>query len=138
MYLYSKQISNKQLNSYIMKALKTNSKEVAYQINTHILECVADENENNFTDIVLAAREMYCEFDRVANYPTNMRNMPNEQARFQDYLAGLPFSFLISTWDKEQFLNSLGINPEGKQYDSDKIEHLYSYLIYKQMIKHGK
>jgi hypothetical protein len=87
---------------------------------------------------VLACRELFCEFDRVANYPNNLQRFKVEAEMFQDYLAGLPYHFIIYTQDKEEFLNSLGINPEGKEYDSDKIESLYSYLIYKVMVKYGK
>ncbi len=118
--------------------LSTNSKEVIKQVEAHILASVYDENENEFTDIVLACRELFCEFDRVANYPNNIQRIPNEQKRFEDYLVGLPYHFIIYTQGKEEFLNSLGINPEGKQYDSDKIEGLYSYLIYKVMLRYGK
>lgn len=121
-----------------MKALKTNSKEVIKQVEAHILDCVTDEDGKDFNSIVLACRYMYCEFDRVANYPNNLKSIPNEQERFADYLRGIPFSFDVYYYDMAQFLNFLGINPQGKIYSDEKVSKLYYYLIYKVMVKYGK
>ena len=121
-----------------MKALKTSSKEVEQQVEKHILDCVIGEDGEEFNSIVLACRYMYCEFDRVANYPSNLKRIPIEQERFSDYLNGVPFNFEMYYFNMAEFLNSLGINPLKVKYSDDKVSKLYYYLIYKVMVKYGK
>ena len=53
-------------------------------------------------------------------------------------LTGIPFSFDVYYYDMRQFLNFLGINPQGKVYSDEKVSKLYYYLIYKVMVKYGK
>ena len=74
----------------------------------------------------------------MANYPYNLQKIPNNQARFVDYLNGLPFSFHFYAGDVADFLNGLGINETGKVYDNDKSLSLYHYLIYAEMLKAAK
>lgn len=115
--------------------MKTNSKIVRDLIKSHILECVTDENGENFDTFKDAANKLNSEFERVANYPYNRQRIPNNQARFVDYLLGLPFSFHFYAGDVAEFLNGLGINEAGKVYDDDKSLSLYHYLIYAEMLK---
>jgi hypothetical protein len=115
--------------------MKTNSKEVRNAIKTHILECVYNFEGEEFKTIKEACTHMYNEFERVANYPTNIHNIPNDQKRFSDYLNGLPFNFLFYYSDVKDFLNGLGINPNGKEFTDEETIKRYHYLIYSEMIK---
>ena len=113
--------------------MKTNSKQVREQIRLHILEVVTDNEENYYSDFEQEIERVKSEFHRVADYPWNLKRLPNNQERFSDYLRGLPFNFHISHYDVKNYLNDLGINPEGKEYDSDKSLHLYHYLIFREI-----
>lgn len=108
---------------------------VKKQIEQHILDCVYDYSENQFNTLQDACKHLYSEFERVANHEYNLRRIPNNQLRFQDYLQGIPFNFHFSNYDIETYLNSLGINPNNKTYDTDKMWHTYSYFIYSVMLK---
>ena len=48
--------------------------------------CNSDKDKVNF---------VMADFDRVANYPNNIRNIPNRQHRFADWLMGLPSTFSV-------------------------------------------
>lgn len=115
--------------------MRTNSKEVRNAIKKHILECVCDYSENNFATLKEACDHLYNEFDRVANYAYNKKRIPNDQKRFEDYLQGSQFHFHYTNEDIEAFLNSLGINKEGKKYEPYKMWNLYAYLIYSETLK---
>ena len=115
--------------------MKTNSKEVRNAIKNHILDCVYDYSENKFANLKDACDHLYNEFDRVANHAYNKKRIPNEQKRFEDYLQGVPFNFYYTDEDIEAFLNSLGINKDGKKYDASKMWNLYAYLIYSETLK---
>ena len=116
-----------------VKKIRTNSIVVREQVKKHILECVLDENENEFNIFPLLQDYVRSEFNRVANYPNNLKRIPNKQDRFSDYLNGLPFSFEYYYDGVKDFLNGLGINPTNKEYsDSDSIK-LYHYLIFKEI-----
>jgi hypothetical protein len=113
--------------------LRTNSKEVREKIREHIKDSVYDENEEEFETFGKASKYLVEEFKRVADYPYNQKRIPNNQERFEDYLRGIPFHFEYENYKIEKFLNSLGINPENKEYDSDKMWRLYGYLIWKEI-----
>ena len=115
--------------------MRTNSKEVRNAIKNHILECVYDYSEKNFSTLKEACNHLYNEFDRVANYAYNKKRIPNEQKRFEDYLRGIAFNFLYADEDLETFLNSLEINKDGKKYEPSKMWNLYAYLIYSETLK---
>lgn len=115
--------------------MKTNSKELRNAIRNHILECVSDYSENTFPTLQEACKHLYNEFDRVANHENNKKRIPSEQKRFEDYLQGIQFHFHYTNEDIETFLNSLGINKDGKKYESDKMWNLYAYLIYIETLK---
>jgi hypothetical protein len=114
-------------------SVKTNSKEVKQKIRQHILDSVYDYNENEFDNFNDASQHLSDEFKRVADYPNNIRRYPNNQKRFRDYLQGIPFHFYFYDDDIEDFLNGLGINPQGKKYTSDQMWDLYSLLIWREI-----
>lgn len=113
--------------------VRTNSKEVREKVRQHILDSVYDYEENKFDNFQDASQHLTDEFKRVADHPYNLKRFPNNQKRFQDYLQGIPFNFEFEDYKIEEFLNSLGINPTGKEYSSDQMWHLYSYLIWREV-----
>jgi len=113
--------------------MKTNNKQVRQQVRQHILECVYDENEQTYQTFEEAKARLTDEFNRVANHEYNLKRLPNNQDRFSDYLCGIPFHFEYTHQGIKDFLNGLGINPEGKEFDSDKSMRLYHYMIYKEV-----
>lgn len=115
------------------KAIRTNSKSVREAIRAHILEKVTDGNGDTFPTFAEAQAELRSEFDRVAGYPANLRRFPNHQDRFHDYLMGIPYGFEFTNHGIAEFLNSLGINPEGKEYAPEKSAKLYAHLIYREI-----
>ena len=118
------------------KKIRTNSKEVKEAIKQHILEYVYDyETEEIFKNIEESKKYLYQEFNKVAGHPYNLNKFPNEQDRFADYMGGIPFLFEFETYKIEEFLNGLGINPEGKKFEANKVWQLYTYLIFKELKK---
>ena len=114
------------------KRYNTNSKQVRDAMRKHILDAVTDENGDTLSTFEQAKERLAADFDRVANYPNNIHRFPNEEGRFHDYLMGVPYSFEFANHEITNFLNNLGINPCGKEYDTDKSARLYTYLIFKE------
>lgn len=118
--------------------MKTNSKQVRSAIKQHIHDCVYDCDGNQFPSFIDAAKHLYSEFDRVANYSVNLQCIPNHQARFMYYMQGLPFHFHYSGNGIEEYLESIELRPNSKYNDvtnSEKAEILYYYLIYSEVLK---
>ena len=115
--------------------MRSNSKTVREAVKNHILASVMNSEGQEFTNIKEAANYMNSEFIRVAGHEYNLRKFPNTQERFSDYLNGLPFNFEFYYEDIKNFLNGLGINPEGKEYSDDQSAKMYHYLIYSEMTK---
>jgi hypothetical protein len=113
--------------------MKTNSKAVREAIRAHILENVTDGNGDTFPTLPEALAHLKSEFERVANYPANLRRIPNHQDRFHDYLMGIPFGFEFTHSGIAGFLNGLGINPTGKEYPPEKSARMYAALIYREI-----
>jgi hypothetical protein len=121
------------MNATTTRRIRTNSKQVREVIRQHILDCVTDGNGDTYATFKEARQRLADEFERVANYPHNLRRFPNAQDRFHDYLMGLPFGFEYTNCGIADFLNSLGINPENKEIDPDKSARLYAYLLHREM-----
>ena len=119
-----------------MKSNKTNSKVVKELVKKYIKQNVYNENENTFKSFENAAKCLNNDFKRVANYPYNLNRLPNNVERFKDYLQGLPFWFPAYTEDIKNFLNSLGINKENREFSADKMWNLYALLIYREIEKY--
>lgn len=115
------------------KKVRTNSNSVRAAVRAHILENVTDHEGEVFASFESSRDHLKAEFERVADYPNNLRKFPNNQDRFHDYLMGIPFGFEYTNDGISEFLNGLGINPEGKEYDSTKSAQLYSSLIYREI-----
>lgn len=112
--------------------VRTNSKVVREAVRQHILDSVDDDGEE-FDNLDEATTYMSDRFKSEFDYENNKRRIPNDQERFSDYLNGLPFNFKFYNDDIEDFLNSLGINPEGKKYSNEQMNKLYHYLIWKEV-----
>ena len=115
--------------------MRTNAKEVKNRIKNHILECVLDSKEEQFKTVNEAIEHLTNDFKRVSDHPNNIRRIPNNCDRFINYLQGIPFGFEFETYKVEIFLNSLGINPNNKEYPRDKIFNLYGVLIFREIQK---
>ena len=113
--------------------MKTNSKQVREKIRLHILDCVTDDGGNTYPTFEEAAARLRSEFERVANHPHNIHRFPIPQDRFLDYLMGIPFDFEFMDHKITEFLESLEINPTGKEYDAEKSARLYAHLIFKEI-----
>lgn len=116
-----------------MRNQRTNSSHVKNLIKIHILNNMYDINENEFKTFAESAKELNNEFKRVANHAHNLKKYPNDVQRFDDYLRGMPYHFLIYNYEVEDFLNSLGINEDKKEYPADKMRALYANLIYREI-----
>jgi len=114
-----------------MKPLKTNSKEVRNLIKAHILECMHDDSEKEFANLKDACNFLNKSFNDYATFKSNL----SYQDLFNGYIMGSVFYFYFETHKIIDFLNSLGINPENKDFDSKKSANLYTYLIYSEMNK---
>lgn len=120
-------------NTNMKTKIRTNSKQVTLAIRNHIQECVTDDDGETFPTVSQAINHLRSEFERVSNYPQNLLRFPNNQDRFHGYLMGIPFSFEFMDYRISEFLNGLGINPDGKEFSSDKSARLYTYLLFKQL-----
>ena len=128
--------TNNTVKNTDMKKHKTNSKHVKELVKAYILETIHDNNGKEFETFEEAAKHLKSEFNRVAGHAYNLKMFPNVVNRFLDYLQGLPFYFPAYVGDVEEFLNSLGINPERKDYESEKMYNLYALLIYREIEKY--
>ena len=113
--------------------MKTNSKATRATMRQHIHDKVTDRHGDPFPTFEEARDHLKAEFARVADYPSNLHRLPNNQERFHDYLMGIPFGFEFENHKITEFLNGLGINPTGKEFDPVKSARLYTYLIFKEI-----
>ncbi len=97
------------------------------------MESVTDFNGDTFNDLKSACNHLNNDFIKNSNHAYNIQKFPNNQNRFSDYLQGLPFSFLYSNYDINNFINEITENT--KEFDINKTLHLYHYLIYSETQK---
>ncbi len=115
----------------VTKQYRTNSNHVRTQVRQHIIDAVSDWHDNVGTIeeasqvIMEAFNDWDCTYERA--------RIPNNQERFSDWLWGIPFNFEFTYCGIVEFLNGLGINPEDKEYDSDKSSKLYHYMIWREI-----
>lgn len=128
--------TNNTVKNTEMKKQKTNSKHVKELVKAYILETVHDHDGEEFKTFEEAAKHLKSDFEIRAGHAYNLKRYPNVVDRFLDYLQGMPFYFPAYVQDVEDFLNSLGINPEGKKYSSDRMNNLYALLIYREIEKY--
>lgn len=109
---------------------RTNSKAVKNLINAHILESVLNNEGEEFTSLKDCKAYILSEFNRVANHRNNMLRIPNNQARFSDYLNGLPFNFDFYYQDIRDFLKTLDLFESNYKLNDQDATKLYHYLIW--------
>lgn len=111
--------------------LKTNSKQ--YLANWRsFLESALDGEEGDSLSAKL--RHLLSDFDRVANYPYNLRKFPNVQDRLGDYLQGLPNSIDLP------FFRYNVLELSAKLHDlssTDEIPSKTQALIFENWHKHA-
>lgn len=94
--------------------MNTNSKQVRDAMKDHVISFFTADNEDAIAALTEQAKTIICD-----NIPTL-------------YHAGKHMAeggcFLIYNGDIADFLNGLGINPTGKQYDEMRSFNLYSHL----------
>ena len=104
----------------------------------HVLDCIdfdavtAYDAANN--DLVTRLALVKSEFEHAANHPYNLRMFPNKQARFIDWLRGLPsvFSHEFTRYGKGEKLSEFGyVAPKN----SDSADYKYMNLIHGCFIK---
>lgn len=101
--------------------MKSNTNQVKAKINEHILSYF-DKDAGWDSD------------DRLANLKEQMKSfdyMPTAYAGGKYMAEG--GTFLIYTQDMADFLNGLGINPDGKEYPDHKVFEQYCHLIGRQI-----
>jgi len=95
--------------------------EVKNKINAHILSYFEPENYGNDATAMENLRDQMKAF----NY------MPTAYAGGKYMAEG--GTFLVYTVDMVEFLNSLGINPDSKDYPDHKVFERYCHLIGRQV-----
>lgn len=91
-----------------MKAYRTNSNHVKNLVREHISEYFTPEDLKSTLDNVMYG------------------NMSDYKGMIEIVMGG---SFLIYYSDVKDFLNSLGINPDMKEYSDEKSWELYKHLL---------
>jgi len=117
------------------KKHRTNSAHVRGQIRKHIIDVVKVEDHCDHIENIEEASKIILESFNDWDCEYEQNRIPNNQDRFSYWLFGLPFDFEYTHCGIADFLNSLGINPEGKTYDDDKSAKLYHYLIFSEILK---
>lgn len=86
-------------------------------------------------DMTAAEKIAFCksEFERVANYPYNIKRFPNEQNRLADWLAGLPISIAYTNYDILQLAVAWGSIPaDYSEKQAEKIlENYFNFMAAK-------
>lgn len=115
--------------------MNSNRKEVREQVKKHILESVYDENGDEFDTFKEAAQHVAAEFDRVANHPYNVKRLPNQQERFQDFMQGLPFHFEYTYHNQRKIVAKWLQSENPEEYTDSEVAKRYYYMIYKEINK---
>lgn len=101
--------------------MKSNTNQVKALINEHILSHFDEDHGWESPD-------------RLANLKDQLRSfdyMPTDYAKGKYMAEG--GTFLIYYKDQREFLDGLGINPDGKEYPDHKVFEQYCHLIGRQV-----
>lgn len=101
--------------------MKSTTNEVKWKINKHIYSFFGQDQGWESDDRLVNLKKQLKSFDY----------MPTNYAKGKYMAEG--GTFLIYTADMVEFLNSLGINPEGKEYPDHKVFEQYCHLIGRQV-----
>ena len=102
--------------------MKTTDKQVVKQLHEHILE--------NF-----GADFGWDSDDKLSNLTEQIQYMRHPNENTYDAATRLVegCTFLVHYHDVSDFLNSLGINPEGKEYSNEDSWTLYTHLLAREI-----
>lgn len=107
-----------------MENTRTTAKDVKAKINAHILSYFEPEvygslgiNDNKA-------------LDNLREQVNSLSYLPGDYQRGRYMAEG--GTFLIYYWEQRDFLNSLGINPNDKDYSDDQVFKQYVHLIARQ------
>lgn len=102
--------------------MTTNNKVVKEMIQKHILEY---QTINELRENVKALQ-----------YPRKYNNFVSTPSQYDTIVEMVQGGmFLIYNVDIKDFINSLGINPSGKEYDTQKTWDLYKHLIAREGVR---
>jgi hypothetical protein len=104
--------------------MKSTTKEVKAKINAHILSYFDQDRYGSDNPNATA-------LDNLRDQMKSFDYMPTAYAAGKYMAEG--GTFLIYTVDMADFLNGLGINPDGKSYPEHKIFEQYCHLIGRQV-----
>lgn len=116
-----------------MSHLNSNRKEVRNKVKQHILDCVYDDNGNEYERFKKAAGHLAADFKRVANYDNNVRRIPNQQERFKDYMQGVPFYFEHMYYEQRKLVAEWLQSTDPDKYTDQEVADRYYYMIYKEI-----
>jgi hypothetical protein len=104
--------------------MRTDNKQVIAKVQEHVLSYFTSDmgwnNDNSTANLTEQINSM-----RIGNE--------------NNYMTGLHLveggTFLIYYQEQEDFLNSLGINPENKKYSNQQVWDLYKHLLAREIQK---
>ena len=106
-----------------MKGYKTNSVHVKGLVKDHMIDSLKGQTDGNQT-----VEELL-----VANVNANLWGDRSVFDAINSYIDR--GCFICYHWEVKEFLNGLGINPEGKEYDSSVSWDLYKTLLTREIQK---
>ena len=123
-------------------------KEVKRIAQAYLLDCIPDNATilSEYGEVTTTDTDrvnwVMADFIRVANYPHNMRNIPNNQARIADWLMGLPGVIRINYTDYDiielaKKWGALPDNPTDKACEKI-VSNWFNYIAFKFMQLHTK
>lgn len=104
--------------------MRSTATSVKQQINDHILDYFTEDMGWPTDDRLRNLKTQVWVFEGYASLPTDYK---------KGYYMAEGGTFLVYTADMADFLNSLGINPDGKEYPDHKVFEQYCHLIGRQI-----
>jgi len=120
-----------------IKKVRITNDAVRAKIQNYIFDCVDTEDfESHTGDMQTSLEIIWKEFQRVALYANNLRNLKSYEACFIDWLQGLPGCLNIDymTYRQLELMAQFGLPlPEGKD-EMDGVNLFYK-LIYREFCR---
>ena len=118
-----------------VKLQNTNTKAFKSRMFAYLLASTYDMDELSDSD---KAREILRNFEHAANYPNNIKRIPNATDRVSDWLQGVPLNIAIYNYDIITTVEQLhelpagSIDRDSKQAD-ELIENWFKFCAFKLM-----
>lgn len=110
-------MKNQQLNAKVKEYIMSNIIDIETAQNEYNTTLVTDKDRINF---------VVKEFESTANYPNNLRNFPNQQNRFADWLQGLPGVISIDFMNHEILEIAVNWGSIPAQYTNKQADKILS------------